>query len=1446
MKATKAVDVDDNEMITEVLGSSIVADIGTFGRTWKINSTTTGPATPDGKMTDSGANCCMTNNWKLLEEIVQLEQPMKIGMAVNGDKEDITFTLCTHVGKLPIYSDDGNVVKVECFYNPHASDTIISPQAIIDSSADFNTWIQVGRKRGKAGRLRLMGDTKTLTMTLQQQNGLYYCNALKYNIHHLNMEPWIESNALAEEFGVDVEPVLPQVTHMTQVPKRHPPPTTRFQPATKAKVLESETWYLRMGGCNEEQLELLSKHAIGVPKHFEFHPFRFIDFKEHARIRKQPAGQNPLRVSSRAKRFYIDFGFMRASTEDFSKPNAKTDRVVESFDGYTSYVLVVDEKTKHSWIFLTKSKSPPIELVSIFMKQFGNEDGGVIRVDQGGELARSEEFRTTMLKDYQYVIEPTGADSPSQNGQVERYNHTLATIVRTLLYGANLPAKYWSVAAVHAVYLMNRRVHSALHMTPYEAWWDFKPDVSAMRLFGSRVCVKVTGKRRAKLDRHDFNGIFVGYTATDDNIRYIDVDTGIVKTCHHAVFDEAWYLQPARPPAAQLLFDMGMEVDNEEQVPAPPAQPRQPAPWPALSDKALSRVPKSAKNIPIPLRLSAAPTQKEVTARAATLQQTPYEGTWLDPMLCKTDIIKDMMLDKREVFDQVYVSPTPYNNSFEEHIDISRWTTEDGQPAAGMRMIQVGDRVFLAGMAPSTPAARIPRWRSRCRGAWIIKVNDTVVHSVQEVYDAVKKAKQQQHKKLVVLMAHSEIKDGLTHDGIPQVNVDQMNPQFFLNFDALEKQRIPVVATGGVLNYVFSKLTRGKLLKQTDWDEWRQSEFLQLDQYESQMMFGTPVKVEDYSNVFYLVWSYAIKDLDNRKKARCTCDGSSRGGKVRVLDHTYANCVDHTASRLFYAIAAAENLIIFGADVSNAFSEAPPPKQGFYIQPDQAFRDWWVAKGNGEIPAGHVIPVMRAMQGHPESPRLWEKWCDKMVKDLKFSPTTHEPCLYHGFIKGHKCYFKRQVDDFELAAPNHEIANFFYDEVDDFLTMPIKRQGIVTLFNGIDILQSRQYIKISAETYIEKMGAKYLSEWGKDFLQVAERPLPIPTNEAFLKAFGKAEGDPDPQAQAKLKKAFKFGYRNGIGELIYAMVTCRPDISTAVVRCAQVSACPAEIHYNAVKHAIKYLYATRKDGIYFWRAKPLMSLPDHPLPAPSTALHGPIPEDAKRPSKDVLEAYGYVDSDWAACARTRRSLTGIVIQMAGGTVAYKTKLQVTVAMSSTEAEFMAACDAGKMILFIRSILWDLGIPQQAASVLFEDNDACTAMANAQKPTTRTRHMDIRYFALSEWVERDLMVLERIHTAVNVADHMTKLLDRTLFYRHVDYLMGHIPPAYSPCHEKYSGVPNTTLDDLAVALDDLVLKPEHAAAAKCTINYYPWMDVVGRDALFQPNLGQYPHWIVGGC
>jgi hypothetical protein len=112
---------------------------------------------------------------------------------------------------------------------------------------------------------------------------------------------------------------------------------------------------------------------------------------------------------------------------------------------------------------------------------------------------------------------------------------------------------------------------------------------------------------------------------------------------------------------------------------------------------------------------------------------------------------------------------------------------------------------------------------------------------------------------------------------------------------------------------------------------------------------------------------------------------------------------------------------------------------------------------------------------------------------------------------------------------------------------------------------------------------------------------------------------------------------------------------------------------------------------------------------------------------------------------------------------------------------MAAYDTGKMILFVRSILWDLGIPQEAATVMHEDNDACTAMGNAQKLIPCTQHMDIKYFLLCNWVKRDLMHLERVDTKMNMAGMFMKSLSRLMIHRHDDYLLGHVPPKYSPVY-----------------------------------------------------------------
>jgi len=108
------------------------------------------------------------------------------------------------------------------------------------------------------------------------------------------------------------------------------------------------------------------------------------------------------------------------------------------------------------------------------------------------------------------------------------------------------------------------------------------------------------------------------------------------------------------------------------------------------------------------------------------------------------------------------------------------------------------------------------------------------------------------------------------------------------------------------------------------------------------------------------------------------------------------------------------------------------------------------------------------MQGHPESPHLWEKHANAILQDLDLTPTIHEPCLYSGKINGNQIIFKRQVDDFAIAALAKKTANIFLDMIDNHLTIPLKIQGLLDMFNGINISQTSHYIKIDCLTYINK------------------------------------------------------------------------------------------------------------------------------------------------------------------------------------------------------------------------------------------------------------------------------------------------------------------------------------------------------------------------------------------
>ena len=176
------------------------------------------------------------------------------------------------------------------------------------------------------------------------------------------------------------------------------------------------------------------------------------------------------------------------------------------------------------------------------------------------------------------------------------------------------------------------------------------------------------------------------------------------------------------------------------------------------------------------------------------------------------------------------------------------------------------------------------------RGVWLIKIGDNAISTLEEAKAVFKSIHDSGSTSITLLFAHPEVRPNLSRDGLPilssapftQATHDQLNNRWEFTTVANHirscRPSHSTIESGGVHNVITKvmKLTRGKLLKGPDWDEWQSSEYLQLNQYQTQGMFGTPLFVDDDAAVFHTVWTYGIKALDARKKALMVCDGSLR------------------------------------------------------------------------------------------------------------------------------------------------------------------------------------------------------------------------------------------------------------------------------------------------------------------------------------------------------------------------------------------------------------------------------------------------------------------------------------------------------------------------------------------------------------------------------------------
>ena len=122
-----------------------------------------------------------------------------------------------------------------------------------------------------------------------------------------------------------------------------------------------------------------------------------------------------------------------------------------------------------------------------------------------------------------------------------------------------------------------------------------------------------------------------------------------------------------------------------------------------------------------------------------------------------------------------------------------------------------------------------------------------------------------------------------------------------------------------------------------------------------------------------------------------------------------------------------------------------------------------------------VLPVLRALQGHPEAARLWDEHISAILEKVGFKNTTHEKNIYTGQFCGEKVLLVHQVNDFVLGCHQESTAKSVYSDIGAKLTLhseaeaPFECLGLVDSFDGYDVLQTHDYVKLSAESYIWRL-----------------------------------------------------------------------------------------------------------------------------------------------------------------------------------------------------------------------------------------------------------------------------------------------------------------------------------------------------------------------------------------
>uniref|UniRef100_A0A1B6DFK3 Integrase catalytic domain-containing protein n=2 Tax=Clastoptera arizonana TaxID=38151 RepID=A0A1B6DFK3_9HEMI len=365
--------------------------------------------------------------------------------------------------------------------------------------------------------------------------------------------------------------------------------------------------------------------------------------------------------------------------------------------------------------------------------------------------------------------------------------------------------------------------------------------------------------------------------------------------------------------------------------------------------------------------------------------------------------------------------------------------------------------------------------------------------------------------------------------------------------------------------------------------------------------------------------------------------------------------------------------------------------------------DVYIKPPKGVTSSTNVLKLNKSLYGLRSAPRSWNDMFNAAVVKYGLTRSARDFCLY----SGEDVYLIIWVDDILIAGNSTQCI-----KLSDYLktNFNAKDFGIVNNFLGSQITVKENSISISQKDFIQKM----IKKFGMQDCKTMSTPM-----------------ESNFQLDKSLPVNTSYPYRELIGSLIYISIVSRPDISFATSVLSRYVSKPNDQVWIAAKRILRYLSNTVDKSLTLYRQ-----------------------------SGDNITAYS--DADWAGDITDRKSTSGCIIYHCGNPISWYARKQTCISQSTAEAEYIACATAAMDVVYFQSILQDLNCNELKTPVIYVDNQSAINISESFENSKRTRHIDIKYHLIKDYVQNNFVTLNYIRSNDNIADIFTKALNAVKF------------------------------------------------------------------------------------